>query len=108
MLLATFLVSSLTAIVSGVVPALRASACRPPTVLKDEALNASGGLHKSRLSGGLVVAQIALSLLLLACAGLFVRSLQKAQQADLGFDPNHVFLATYDLDPDGLHRQNGT
>jgi predicted permease len=106
-LLATFLVSIVTAIVSGVVPALRASSLSPAAVLKDEALNASGGLHKSRLSGGLVVAQIALSLLLLACAGLFVRSLQKAQQADLGFDPNHVFLATYDLDPMGYTGKTG-
>jgi predicted permease len=106
-LLATTLVSILTAVVSGVVPALRASSLSPITVLKDEALNTSGGLHKSRLSGGLVVAQVALSLLLLACAGLFVRSLQKAQQADPGFDPNNVFLASYDLDPMGYTDQTG-
>jgi len=106
-LLATFLVSILTAIVSGVAPALRASSLSPITVLKDEALSTAGGLHKSRLSGGLVVAQVALSLLLLACAGLFIRSLQKAQQADPGFDPNHVFLATYDLDPMGYTDKTG-
>ncbi|MGA2168347.1 MAG: ABC transporter permease [Terracidiphilus sp.] len=107
-LLATFLVSILTAVISGVVPALRASHLSPVTVLKEETLSASGGLHKSRLSSGLVVAQVALSLLLLACAGLFVRSLQKAQQVDPGFDPNHVFLATYDLDPMGYSLQQGT
>jgi predicted permease len=106
-LLATVAVSILTAVVSGIVPALRASSLSPITVLKDEALNASGGLHKSRLSGGLVVAQVALSLLLLACAGLFVRSLQKAQQADPGFDPNHVFLASFDLDPMGYTDKTG-
>jgi predicted permease len=106
-LFATMAVSILTAVISGAIPALRASSLSPITVLKDEALNASGGLHKSRLSGGLVVAQVALSLLLLACAGLFVRSLQKAQQADPGFDPNHVFLATYDLDPMGYTSKTG-
>jgi predicted permease len=106
-LLATMVVSILTAVVSGVVPALRASNLSPVTVLKDEALNTSGGLHKSRLSGGLVVAQIALSLLLLACAGLFVRSLQKAQQANPGFDQNNVYLATYDLDPMGYTDKTG-
>ena len=106
-LFATMAVSILTAVISGAIPALRASSLSPITVLKDEALNASGGLHKSRLSGGLVVAQVALSLLLLACAGLFVRSLQKAQQADPGFDPNHVFLATYDLDPMGYTGKTG-
>ncbi len=79
-LLATILVSLLTALVSGAVPALRASTLSPGTILKDEALNTSGGLHKSRLTSGLVVAQIALSLLLLTCAGLFVRSLNKARE----------------------------
>ncbi len=106
-LLATMLVSVLTAVISGAVPALRASSLSPVTVLKDETLNTSGGLHKSRLSGSLVVAQVALSLLLLACAGLFVRSLEKAQQADPGFDPNHVFLASFDLDPMGYTRATG-
>ena len=106
-LLATMLVSILTAVISGAVPALRASSLSPVTVLKDEALNTSGGLHKSRLSGSLVVAQVALSLLLLACAGLFVRSLEKAQEADPGFDPNNVFLASFDLDPMGYTRRHG-
>jgi predicted permease len=100
-LLAAILVSIFTAVVSGTAPALRASAVSPMSVLKDEALNTSGGLHKSRLTSGLVVAQIALSLLLLTCAGLFFRSLDKAQRADPGFDPNHVLLAYFDLSPMG-------
>ena len=106
-LMATLVVSIFTAVVSGVVPALRASSLSPISVLKDEALNTSGGMQKSRLAGGLVIAQVALSLLLLACAGLFVRSLQKAQQSDPGFDPSHVFLATFDLDPMGYTTQTG-
>jgi len=96
-LLAAILVSIFTAVVSGTAPALRASVVSPMSVLKDEALNTSGGLQKSRLTSGLVVAQIAVSLLLLTCAGLFFRSLDKAQRADHGFDPNHVLLASYDL-----------
>ena len=64
-MLAAIFVSILTAVASGIVPALRASAISPMTILKDEALNTSGGLHKSRLTSGLVVAQVALSLLLL-------------------------------------------
>ncbi len=100
-MLATILVSLLTAVIAGTVPALRASRLSPGTILKDEALNTSGGLHKSRLTSGLVIAQVALSLLLLTCAGLFVRSLSKAQQADPGFDPNNMLLATFDLRPMG-------
>ena len=99
--LVTILVAALTSVVAGVLPALRASSLSPVTVLKDEALNTSGGLHKSRLASGLVVMQVALSLTLLVCAGLFVRSLSKAQDADLGFDANHVYLASFDLDPLG-------
>jgi len=102
-LLAAILVSILTAAVSGVVPALRASAISPMSVLKDEALNTSGGLHKSRLAAGLVIAQVAMSLVLLTCAGLFFRSLDKAQRADPGFDPDHVLLASYELGPLGYN-----
>jgi predicted permease len=99
--LVTILISILTAVISGVVPALRASALSPVTVLKDEALSTSGGLHKSRLTSGLVVVQVALSLVLLTCAGLFVRSLANARSLNPGFDANHVYLASYDLSPTG-------
>jgi predicted permease len=100
-LLATFLAAAFTAAASGTMPALRASALSPVSVLKDEALSTSGGAGKSRLASGLAAAQIALSLILLACAGLFVRSLVNAEKADPGFDPNHVYVASYDLDPMG-------
>jgi predicted permease len=106
--LATFLVSVFTAMVAGTIPALRACRLSPVSVLKDEALSTSGGLSKSRLTGSLVIAQIALSLLLLTCAGLFVRSLQNAQSSNVGFDPNHVLLTTYDLDPVGYRTVTGS
>jgi predicted permease len=94
-LVATIMISLLIAAVSGVLPALRASrlALAPVSALKDEALNTSGGIHKSRLAGGLVVGQIALSMLLLVCAGLLVSSQQKAQNSDPGF-PTTCFLPT--------------
>src|SRR5665213_34691 len=102
-LLAAFLVSVLTAVISGVIPALRCSSLSPVAVLKDESLSTSGGISKSRLTGGLVVAQIALSLLLLACAGLFVRSLQNAQKTNPEFDPDGVLLTSIDLDSMGYN-----
>jgi predicted permease len=79
----------------------------PIAVLKDEALSTSGGLQKSRLAAGLVVTQVALSLVLLISAGLLVRSLEKAQEANPGFDPNHVFLASFDLAPLGYSDAKG-
>ncbi|HEV2491578.1 MAG TPA: ABC transporter permease [Terriglobia bacterium] len=96
-LLATTVVSILTALIFGILPAVRSTSVPLMTVLKEEAGSVSAAFHKTRLSSSLVVAQIALSLLLLVCAGLFTRSLQKAQQADPGFDPDHVLLASYDL-----------
>ncbi len=76
-------------------------------MLKEETVSASGGLGESRLAKSLVVTQVAFSLVLLTCAGLFVRSLEKAQQADPGFDPDHVFLASFDLAPMGYSGADG-
>lgn len=100
-LLATIVIAACTAVLSGAAPALRASALSPAAVLKDESLSTSGGIQKSRLTSTLVVLQVAMSLLLLTCAGLFIRSLQNAQKISLGFDPHNVFLASFDLSPLG-------
>src|SRR5271170_1565901 len=81
-LFVTIAVSILAAILFGIVPALRSSSLPVQSVLKEEATSVSLTLHKGRLLSGLVVAQISLSLVLLVCAGLFTRSLQKAQQSD--------------------------
>jgi len=106
-LLATMALAFLTATIFGILPALRTSRLAPIGVLKEEAGSMSGGLHKSRLSSTLVVAQIALSLVLLVCAGLFTRSLQNSQRQDPGFDPNHVLLASYELGPAGYSEAQG-
>jgi predicted permease len=106
-LLATLAASVLTAAVVGIIPALRASRLSPMSVLKDEALSTSAGLSRSRLAAALVIAQIALSTVLLTSAGLFVRSLNQAQLADPGFIPSHVFLATFNLDPMGYSSSTG-
>jgi len=107
-LVVTIVISILSAMLFGILPALRASGLAPITVLKEEAGSMSGGIHKSRLSRALVVAQLSLSLLLLICAGLFIRSLQKAQRSDPGFDPNHILLASYELGPAGYSDAQGT
>jgi predicted permease len=106
-LLETMAISILSAMVFGILPALRTSALAPIAVLKEEAGTMSGGPQKVRLSSALVVAQIALSLLLLICAGLFTRSLRNAQRQDPGFDPHHVLLASYELGPAGYSEAQG-
>jgi putative ABC transport system permease protein len=106
-MLATLVISVLAAVVFGVLPALRTSRLAPITVINEEAGRVSGGVHRSRLSRTLVVAQISLSLLLLIAAGLFTRSFQNEQRTNPGFDPDHVLLASFDLEPDGYTRAQG-
>lgn len=106
-LVATIAVSILTAVISGALPAWRATRLSPATVLKEESLSSTGGISRSRLSSSLVVFQVALSLSLLTCAGLFIKSLHNALSVDPGFDASNVLLATFDLDPMGYTRRTG-
>ncbi len=106
-LLVTLAISMVTGIVFGVLPALRSSSLSPIAVLKEDSGTASGGLRKARLASGLVVAQIALSLLLLISAGLFIRGFRKAQRFDPGFNPDHVLVASLDLFPAGYTAAEG-
>jgi predicted permease len=106
-LLATLIISLLTGVIFGILPALRASSEAPVTVLKEDTGSASGGLKKARLASGLVVAQISLSLLLLICAGLFIRSVRTAQQINPGFNPHNILIATYELFPAGFSETSG-
>jgi len=106
-LVATLLIAVLTGVIFGILPALRSSGVAPITVLKEDTGSASGTLRKARLAGGLVVAQISLSLLLLICAGLFIRSVRSAQQIYPGFDSHNVWIASYDLFTAGYSEANG-
>src|SRR5271155_4188905 len=107
-LLATFVISVLTGVIFGILPALRSSSLAPAAVLKEDSGSASGGLRKARLASGLVVAQITLSLLLLICAGLFIRSVMSARQINPGFNSHNVLIASYDLFTAGYSDSSGT
>jgi len=107
-LLATILISVLTGVIFGILPALRSSSEAPVALLKEDTGSASGGLRKARLASGLVVAQISLSLLLLICAGLFIRSFMSAQQINPGFNSHNVLIASYDLFTAGYSKDSGT
>jgi len=106
-LLATLMISVLTGMIFGILPALRASGVAPVAVLKEDTGSASGSLKKARLASVLVVAQISLSLLLLICAGLFIRSFLRAQLINLGFNPHNVLTASYDLFTAGYSEASG-
>ena len=87
----TTIVSLATAVVFGLLPALRAGGIDPLPALKISG-GSGRGVARVRLGRTLVVTQIAVSLVLLVAAGLFVRSLFKLQEVDTGFDPDRVLL----------------
>jgi predicted permease len=85
----------LTGVLFGLVPALQATRPRLATTLKEQSGSVAGG--GLRLRKALVVVQVALSLLLLIGAGLFIRSVNKLMTVDLGFRGEH--LISFALDP---------
>ena len=105
-LLFALALSLVTTLLFGLVPALRASRPDLVPVLKDEVSGV--GVSRSLLRSGLVVTQVALALVSLVCAGLFIRSLQRAQMVELGFrEPDRLLLATTDLVLAGYNRSTG-
>jgi predicted permease len=95
-----------TGVLFGLLPALQAARPRLATTLKDQAGSVAGG-GALRLRKALVVAQVALSLLLLIGAGLFIRSVQRLMTVDLGFRAQH--LVSFSVDPtlNGYGRARG-
>jgi predicted permease len=89
--------SVVTGLLLGVAPALQMTRPRAILALKDEGGTVSSGTGQARLRRGLVVAQVALSLLLLVAAGLFGRSVVNLMRVDPGFRVSGV--TTFEVDP---------
>jgi hypothetical protein len=87
----TFALSLLTGIVFGLAPAWRTTRVDLTPSLKESG-RTSGAAYRSLLGRGLVVVQVALSLILLVGAGLFVRTLLNLQRVDPGFDTKNLLL----------------
>src|SRR6201985_371990 len=89
--------SLLVGMLCGALPAWRSSHAPAAEVLKAESASISGGSRNRKLLSGLVVAQIALSLPLLLCSGLFLRTLRNLAGANPGFEQDHILTATVGL-----------
>jgi predicted permease len=87
----TALIAVATAILFGVTPALRASRVQPSEALKEQGRGVVG--DRFRLGSLLVVFQVALSVILVVAAGLFVRTFWSLTHVDLGFDQGPVLIA---------------
>src|SRR6266481_3550395 len=97
----------LTGVIVGILPALRVARSDVNYVLREGGRGSSDGRRRHIVRSTLVVAQLAGSLLLLVVAGLFVRSLGKAQQLYLGYSPDHVLDLTVDVEQINFEESRG-
>ncbi|MEP6706891.1 MAG: ABC transporter permease [Pyrinomonadaceae bacterium] len=95
----TFALTLLTGIVFGLVPALEASRFDLNDSLKEGGRNIGGGSRSHRLRNVFVVTQVALALVLLVGAGLFMKSLGRLRSVDPGFNANNLLTMRVSLPP---------
>ena len=93
-----------TGLVFGALPAWAATGGGAAPALKEAGTRTTGGRRTQRLRAALVTTEIALAVMLLATAGLLVRSFQRLQEVDPGFVPGGVLTAQVDL-PDAKYDQ---
>src|SRR5687767_859896 len=98
-------VSVVAGAVFGLAPALQSTRPNLLHALKDT--SAQGGAGRTRLRSVLVVAQIAISLIVLVAAGLVVRTLQQLQTMNPGFDPRNALTMSFDLGLQGYDDARG-
>lgn len=93
----TFLTAIVSTLIFGLVPALQVSGSNVSGILQQGAKGSTGGLQAHRIRAFLVVSQVSLSLLLLAGAGLLIRSFFNLRATDPGFDPTRVLVLEQSL-----------
>jgi putative ABC transport system permease protein len=96
-LLFTLIVASLTALVTGIIPAFRVSSANPGDAMKLEGRSATAGRGRQRLVAMLVASEVAMTLMLLIATGLMVKSANRLWQTDPGFDPHNLLTMTISL-----------
>ena len=89
-------VSLLVGLLFGLAPAFRATRVDVSSTLKDTSRGVIGGGARISIGKALVISQVAISLLLLIGAGLFLRTLQNLQQVDLGYPREKLLLVGVD------------
>jgi putative ABC transport system permease protein len=102
----TALLTLATGLVFGLVTAVRATRVPLHESLKEGGRASGSGAHQ-RLRNGLVVAEMALSLVLLVGAGLCLRGLRQARRTDLGLDPDRVLTASLQIGMNGYTPESG-
>ncbi|MGH9668382.1 MAG: ABC transporter permease, partial [Bryobacteraceae bacterium] len=103
-LLFTALIALTAAILAGVAPAWQTSRVERFDLLKEGGRSGTTGRARQRMRSALVVGEVALALVLLIGAGLFLRSLQRLQDVGTGFEPRQVMTASVSL-PDTRYQE---
>lgn len=101
----TLLVSIATGVIFGLVPAWQASHVDLSTALKSGTRTGGGGERKGRLRNGLVMAEVALALVLLICAGLLIQSFARLGRVQPGMRTERLLTARVQL-PDTAYPKN--
>jgi predicted permease len=96
-LLFSLVITMCTALVFGLVPALQTAKHDMVEALKSSGKGVQGGFRRGKLRSAFVVAEVALSLLLLTGAGLLIRNFVKLQRVDLGLNPDNILVARLPL-----------
>ncbi len=103
----TLLLSAGTGLVFGLVPAIKASRPDVQEALKVGGRQASAGFGRGSLKGALVSAEMALAVVALIGAGLFVRSMNEVLKVDPGFRTENMFMFAMNLGPRGMGVEEG-
>ncbi len=103
----TFVLALATGIIFGLFPALQATRLDLATDLKERTGRGSQARGRIRIHPVLVAGQVALSVVALAGAGLFLRSVWNASQFDLGFDTGHLGIVAFNLTGQGYNEARG-
>lgn len=103
----TLLLSLITALVFGLLPAFRASQVHLSQALKEGGDRLLAVSANRKLRAGIVIVEISFAFLSLIGASLFIRSLLHLENTNPGFDPHNVLALTMDLDPDHFSSTEG-
>jgi putative ABC transport system permease protein len=96
-LLFTLIVASLTAVITGIIPALRVSSANPGDAMKLEGRSSTAGRGRQRVVAVVVASEVAITLVLLIATGLMVKSANHLWQIDPGFDTQQLLTMTISL-----------
>ena len=90
-------IALISAVLFGLAPALKAASPRIDSTLKEGGRSGTSSVHHARLRSTLVVVETALGVVLLVGAGLLIRSFQRLQHVDPGFNPHGLLAVNFDL-----------